>query len=153
MVELLDAVFGGFRADQELCNALCAAAKLPCRGHLREVSERCTGPDSQPEAGTAPRPRALDLASLRTGGATFLQQLFEDASFTQGRGRWVDRATMEMYFQEVSAIAFSRFLTAEAQELVRHLCSLAPVVHKHAVAWVRADYPRQKWYDRFAAVL
>ena len=52
------------------------------------------------------RDKALDLGSLRPGGATYLLQVCEDSELVRRRGRWVSPKVMEIYLQEVSASTY-----------------------------------------------
>ena len=47
--------------------------------------------------------RALDLGSLRPGGATWLLQVSEQSEMVRRRGRWISARVMEVYLQEVGA--------------------------------------------------
>ena len=65
-----------------------------------------------------PDKRALDLGSMRAGGATHLQMLLEDAELTRRRGRWLSARTMEIYIQESSATMFFPQLPPETKEII-----------------------------------
>ena len=68
----------------------------------------------------------LTPASHRGGGATYFFQECEDLPGTQWRGRWRQLKSMEIYIQEVAAVAFVPNLTQASRELVRSFAAALP---------------------------
>ena len=68
----------------------------------------------------------LTPASHRGGGATFFFQQGEDLPRTQWRGRWRQLKSMEIYVQEVAAVAFVPNLSQASQELVGSFAAALP---------------------------
>lgn len=62
--------------------------------------------------------RALDLGSLRPGGATWLLQSTEQAELVRRRGRWISSKVMEVYLQEVGTAKFMNNLNGEQRHKI-----------------------------------
>eukprot|EP00439_Symbiodinium_sp_Y106_P057394 s126_g8.t1 len=87
------------------------------------------------------REKALDLGSLRPGGATFLLQCTEDSELVRRRGRWVSHKVMEIYLQEVAASTYIADLPQRARSRVQHAAAVFQQTLKRARAWTAAGIP------------
>ena len=70
--------------------------------------------------------KALDLGSLRAGGATWHLAMTENSEYTRRKGRWLSSRVMEIYVQETSALLFLKRVPAPARERVLCLAALFP---------------------------
>ncbi|CAE7475201.1 unnamed protein product, partial [Symbiodinium necroappetens] len=61
---------------------------------------------------------ALELSSLRAGGATWLMMQGEDSELVRRRGRWLSHRIMEIYVQEVSSIQLFNCLPEASKDRV-----------------------------------
>ena len=74
---------------------------------------------------------ALDLGSLRAGGATWWLQVSEDRELTRRRGRWLTTRVMEIYVQELNAVKFLPKLPCRVREMIVLGAALFPwCLHK-----------------------
>ena len=93
----------------------------------------------------AGREKALDLGSLRPGGATFLLQRTEDSELVRRRGRWVSHRVMEIYLQEVQASTYIADLPSEARRRVQGAASVFESTFRKVLAWHSAGIPATSW--------
>ena len=91
------------------------------------------------------REKALDLGSLRPGGATFLLQCTEDSELVRRRGRWVSHKVMEIYLQEVSASTYIADLPPRPRRLVQGAAAAFQKTLEQATAWYTAGIPATSW--------
>ena len=87
---------------------------------------RCHGAVAQFFGIVATEAHGLTPASHRGGGATFFFQQSEDLPRTQWRGRWRQLKSMEIYIQEVAAVAFVPNLSQASRELVGSFAAALP---------------------------
>ena len=93
--------------------------------------------------------RALDLGSLRAGGATHLLSLTEDSELVRRRGRWISSRTMEVYLQEAAAVTYFPSLPEETKTKITHAAELFPTVLERAIAFLRCSVPSEAWWYLF----
>ena len=99
-----------------------------------------------PSNGLAPGCRALDLGSMRAGGATFLQMLLEDAELTRRRGRWLSARTMEIYLQESSATLFFPQQPAATKERIMQAAQTFTNMLQKVKLFRQNHIPTAAWY-------
>ena len=95
--------------------------------------------------------RALDLGSLRPGGATHLLQTTESGDLVMRRGRWASYRVMSIYIQEVAATSFLSILEKSVREQVLELAFCFTTFLEQAWAFEQAKIPREVWYLLFTA--
>ncbi|CAL1156117.1 unnamed protein product, partial [Cladocopium goreaui] len=78
------------------------------------------------------KPKALTLASLSAGGATWLITATESADLVKRRGRWASHRIMEIYLQEVSAATYLNDLDRHVRQQVLEAMELFPEVLQNA---------------------
>ena len=79
--------FGGLAKHEKLWPLTSSTLRHRLKSVLKKLSLPC-------EAGS--RPKQLNLASLRAGGATWLISQSESSELVRRRGRWVSQRTMEI---------------------------------------------------------
>lgn len=90
--------------------------------------------------------KALDLGSLRPGGATWILQVTEDSEFLRRRGRWINSRVMEIYIQEISAFQFLAAVPSNAQLKIFSLCNFFPLALQGAEQFWESNIPYNVWY-------
>ena len=95
--------------------------------------------------------KALDLGSLRAGGATWLLQTSEDGELVRRRGRWINSKVMEIYIQEVSAVLFLPRLPQATRDRVLLAASTFPAMLAQAEDLVSQRIPESLWFTITAA--
>ena len=93
-----------------------------------------------------PDRRALDLGSMRAGGATHLQMLFENPELTRRRGRWLSNRTMEIYLQEAASTVFFPHLPSETKAVIMQAANSFPDMLKKVAFFAEAQIPPTSWY-------
>ena len=94
--------------------------------------------------------RALDLGSLRAGGATFIIQSVEDSELCRRRGRWSSMKMMGIYVQETMALQYMRLIPTATKDKIMQLArALLPVLHR-AELYDAAGIPPTSWFFLFA---
>ena len=95
--------------------------------------------------------RALDLGSLRPGGATWLLQQFESGELVQRRGRWMNYKVMQIYIQEVGAFQYLASLDKECRSRVLSLAETFPSVLTTVKQYHAAKIPETIWWKLLCA--
>ena len=90
--------------------------------------------------------RALDLGSLRAGGATHLLNLTEDSELVRRRGRWLASRTMEIYLQESAAVTFFLSQLPDTKARILQASQSFPEVSARARAFLRWSIPSESWW-------
>lgn len=93
-----------------------------------------------------PRQKALSLASLRPGGATWLMGVCESAEVVRRRGRWASFKTMEIYLQEVMSVTFLNDISKESRDRILVAVELFPLVFLQVKQFIFASIPETTWY-------
>ena len=93
--------------------------------------------------------RALDLGSLRPGGATWLLQCTEQAELVRRRGRWISAKVMEVYLQEVGTAQFMNALSREQRSKVFGMAQGFNFILQKAEHFHAAGVPSLVWYKMF----
>lgn len=93
--------------------------------------------------------RALDLGSLRPGGATWLLQSTEHSELVRRRGRWISTRVMEVYLQEVGTAHFMNALNDPQRDRIYGLASLFPGVLQKSKDLLVAKVDPSLWYRIF----
>ena len=91
------------------------------------------------------KPKALTLASLRAGGATWLITATESADLVKRRGRWASHRIMEIYLQEVSAATYLNNLDRHVRQQVLEAMELFPEVLQNALHFEKLSFPSPTW--------
>lgn len=91
------------------------------------------------------KPKALTLASLRAGGATWLITATESADLVKRRGRWASHRIMEIYLQEVSAATYLNDLDKHVRQKVLEAMELFPEVLQNALFFEKLSFPSPTW--------
>lgn len=94
--------------------------------------------------------RALDLGSLRPGGATWLLQLTEQSELVRRRGRWISARVMEVYLQEVGTAHFMNALTDSQRDKVFGMASIFVDVLNKCENLLSANVLPHLWYRIFS---
>ena len=98
-----------------------------------------------------PHLRCLDLGSLRSGGATWLMLMTEDADLCRRRGRWASHRMMEIYVQETMALQYMKVISPNSRRIILELFgSFSQFVYK-AEELERAKIPLNVWYILFTS--
>ena len=95
---------------------------------------------------SVPGQRALDLGSMRAGGATFLQMISEDSELTRRRGRWLSHRTMEIYLQEMSATMFFPLLDHDVKQRILLAARSFPMLLEKVRYFTSCHIPPSTWY-------
>ena len=77
--------------------------------------------------------KALDLGSMRAGGATWLLETTENGNLVQRRGRWISEKVMSLYIQELSANIYLSQLSEKAKTKILKLAHAFPSLVQKAV--------------------
>ena len=97
------------------------------------------------------KPKQLNLASLRAGGATWLIGQSESSELVRRRGRWVSQRTMEIYIQEVMASTFMTDIDDNCRLKVLSAMELFLEVLSTAIRFHACGIPSATWVFLFAA--
>ena len=90
--------------------------------------------------------KALDLGSLRCGGATFLMQSTEDSELCRRRGRWANMKMMDIYVQETMALQYMRHVPATTRDHFLSVAGSFSQVLRRVSAFQAASIPSNAWY-------
>ena len=93
--------------------------------------------------------KALDLGSLRAGGATWLMQVTESGDLVKRRGRWVSEKVMSIYLQETTALQYLKAIPDNAQRKVLTYARAFPEILRKAKRFHEASIPADVWYLLF----
>ena len=137
MVRLISAVFAKYQPHQKLW----PFSGQTLRTRFRQLLQALKLPVDSAAGG-----RALDLGSLRAGGATYLLGVREDSELVRRRGRWLVSRTMEIYLQEAAAITFYPGLNDEAKRRIMTAASVFPQVVDRATSFLRCSIPAEAWW-------
>ena len=94
--------------------------------------------------------RALDLGSLRAGGATFIISSTDDSELCRRRGRWASMKMMDIYVQETMALQYMRHISAESRTRVLQMAHAFPAILSRAEQLASVAIPPSTWYFFFA---
>ena len=97
------------------------------------------------------RPKQLNLASLRAGGATWLISQSESSELVRRRGRWVSQRTMEIYIQEVMASTFMTDIDEACRSKVLKAMNLFLEILSEAIKFHACHIPQSTWVFLFSA--
>ena len=97
------------------------------------------------------RPKQLNLASLRAGGATWLISQSESSELVRRRGRWVSQRTMEIYIQEVMASTFMTDIDEACRNKVLKAMDLFLEILSEAIKFHACHIPQSTWVFLFSA--
>ena len=137
LVDLISSVFQDLRPGDFLWGASAQTLRNRFKSLLTSLGLA---------ASSSKERRALDLGSLRPGGATFLLQLTEDSELVRRRGRWLSARTMEVYLQESAATLFLPSLPAEVRDRVLLVAASFPLVWSWAAGLLRTGIPGTAWW-------
>eukprot|EP00438_Fugacium_kawagutii_P011937 Skav228683 [mRNA] locus=scaffold111:87828:94995:- [translate_table: standard] len=137
MVELIQCIFRNLRPNQKLW----PFSPQQLRKRFRQILSALDLPSQ-----SRPGHRALDLGSLRAGGATFLQMLCEDSELVRRRGRWLAGRTMEVYLQEAAATVFFPHLPQRTKERIMSAANSFPDFLDRLKFWTENYIPPSTWY-------
>ena len=91
--------------------------------------------------------RALDLGSLRSGGATFTIQQTEDSELCRRRGRWANHKMLEIYIQETMALQYLKLIPSDSRRLCLDVAKSFTEVVDACRRFQAAKIPEQLWYS------
>ena len=95
--------------------------------------------------------RALDLGSLRPGGATWLLQQYESGELVQRRGRWMNYKVMQIYIQEVGAFQYLASLDDKCRSRVLAVAESFPDTLRTVKQFDAAFIPETIWWKLLIA--
>ncbi len=95
--------------------------------------------------------RALDLGSLRPGGATWLLQQYESGELVQRRGRWLNYKVMQLYIQEVGAFQYLASLDIKTRQKILSLAEAFPLMLHTVKQYQTAKIPETIWWKLLIA--
>lgn len=95
--------------------------------------------------------RALDLGSLRPGGAMHILQLTESGDLVMRRGRWASYRVMSIYIQEVTSTSFLSVLDKDVRDNILDRAQCFSYFLEQAKAFESARIPRDVWHFLFGA--
>ena len=90
--------------------------------------------------------RALDLGSLRSGGATFIIQSTESVELCRRRGRWANMKMMDIYVQETMALQYMKLIAPASRRFVLDVARLFTHVLNRTIQFQQAHIPTHVWY-------
>ena len=90
--------------------------------------------------------KALDLGSLRAGGATHLLMVSEDAELVRRRGRWLAARTMDIYIQEIAATVYFPRLPENVKDKIMKLAMSFPALLSQMKSFTTCGIPPAAWY-------
>ena len=93
--------------------------------------------------------KALDMGSLRAGGATWLMQVTESGDLVRRRGRWVSEKIMNIYLQETTALQYLKAIPDPAKKKVLMFARAFPETLRKAKKLHDAAIPHDVWYLLF----
>ena len=93
--------------------------------------------------------KALDLGSLRAGGATWLMQVTESGDLVKRRGRWISEKIMSIYLQETTALQYLKAIPENSQRKVLTFAKAFPAILRKAKSFHDASIPADVWYLLF----
>ena len=137
LVQLVQLVFGRLQRHQRL---------WPFSGQTLRTRFRCILDALHLPKEKSDTHRALDLGSLRAGGATWLLNVTENAELTRRRGRWINNRTMEIYIQEVSSVTYLNDLDPATRSLILFHASVFPSTLSRISQMIEANIPPETWY-------
>ena len=137
MVSLITEVFKRLRPHQRLW----PYSGQTLRSRFRQLLRALKLPDQSTDGD-----RALDLGSLRAGGATHLLNLTEDSELVRRRGRWLASRTMEIYLQESASITYFPALDDEPKRLVLRAAQAFPQVVSRITSFLNWQIPCETWW-------
>ena len=143
LVELVAAVFAGLPPCARLWPASAPAFRLRFQAILRALH--------LPYARSSSGSRHFEVASLRAGGATHLYMSTEDGEFVRRRGRWASGKTMDIYVQEVAAVAVLGSLPLQTRERVLRVGAAAADLTVASVQLLRTGVPASCWPGYWAS--
>ena len=94
----------------------------------------------------SPGLRALDLGSLRAGGATWIIQMTENGELCRRRGRWASVKIMEIYVQETIALQYMKHIDKDARQRVLDLFGAFWTVFDRVKSFQAARIPHATWF-------
>lgn len=93
--------------------------------------------------------KALDLGSMRAGGATWCLQTCESGELCRRRGRWASQKVMDLYIQEVSSLQYLSFVPKETKERVMTFAKAFPGTLKKAKELHSCSIDCKVWHILF----
>ena len=90
--------------------------------------------------------RCLDLGSLRSGGATFVIQVSENAELLRRRGRWASYKMMDIYIQETMALQYMKHISPVAKNTVLQIAASFTDILCKTERFAFAKIPTTAWY-------
>ena len=133
-LQLIDAAFGNLKDHEPLWPQSAQT--------LRARFKSLLGALKLPTV-SVPGLRALDLGSLRSGGATFIIQSSE---LCRRRGRWASYKMMDIYVQETMALQYIKLIDDEARVFNLAVAAAFPSVLERIISFVNAGIPTKVWY-------
>lgn len=94
---------------------------------------------------STPHLRALDLGSLRSGGATYVIQVTEDSELCRRRGRWASMKMMDIYVQEVMALQYMKMISDDSRKHVLKVASFFAPLLAQAKLFRSSGIPEKVW--------
>ena len=98
-----------------------------------------------------PSLRCLDLGSLRSGGATWLMLMTENADLCRRRGRWASHRMMEIYVQESMALQYIKMISPESRRICLELFESFAAISEKSRELLNARIPLSAWYILFTS--
>lgn len=95
-----------------------------------------------------PGRKALDLGSLRPGGATWALQTTESGDLVMRRGRWASYRIMSIYIQEISAQTFGTSISGPLRTKILELAAAFPTL-SNCLRFTEAGVSEKAWYYFF----
>lgn len=96
--------------------------------------------------GTRTVPKAMTMASMRPGGATYLMNCCESAELVRRRGRWASFRVMEIYLQEVAASTYINQIGEQAKANVLMGLRIFPILLVKVRHFHKCKIPASIWY-------
>lgn len=96
--------------------------------------------------GTHTVPKAMTMASMRPGGATYLMNCCESAELVRRRGRWASFRVMEIYLQEVAASTYINQIGEQAKANVLMGLRIFPILLVKVRHFHKCKIPASIWY-------
>eukprot|EP00438_Fugacium_kawagutii_P027450 Skav208101 [mRNA] locus=scaffold1681:249518:254098:- [translate_table: standard] len=90
--------------------------------------------------------RSLDPGSLRTGGATWIMQVSENAELCRRRGRWASMRMMDVYVQETMAVQYLRLIPEASKQQVLQVAYSFRQILDRVKEFDRANIPEDAWF-------
>ena len=141
LLQLVQSVFFRLHRHQRLWGSSAQTLRSRFKLILSGIGLESSGPFGE---------KALDLGSMRAGGATWLLETTENGNLVQRRGRWISEKVMSLYIQELTANIFMARLSDSVKTKILKLAHAFPHLTRKAADLQEANIPHSAWFRIFS---